>query len=290
MEELCKFCRQSRLSVSGRTQRALSLRCINSALPDYRTDDIFFTSMRYHHCIWAVAAERGKTMDILIIEDNRDIAANIADYLEPAGHHLDFAIDGEAGLERAAAHHFDVIVLDLMLPGSIDGIRVCSEMRSTLRLDTPVLMLTARDQLDDKLAGFRAGADDYLVKPFSVRELEARLQALVRRHDHDMVDPLLQVGDLTLNTETLEVRRQGHLLEINPVQRKLLTFLMKHSGRVVPRKELEKQIWGDSPPDTDILRTHIYALRQAIDRPFDHPLLHTAHGTGYRLTDRAAGE
>ncbi|MGM0633153.1 MAG: response regulator transcription factor [Pseudomonadota bacterium] len=223
-------------------------------------------------------------MNILIIEDNRDIAANLADYLEPAGHELDFAIDGKGGLKLAAEHTFDVIVLDLMLPGGMDGIEVCRRLRQELQLTTPVLMLTARDQLDDKLSGFNAGTDDYLVKPFSIRELEARLLALARRRE-DVTDHRLTVGDLILDTDTLQAERQGHRLDINPVQRKLLTHLMKQSHRVVNRAELEQLIWGDSPPDTDILRTHIYALRRIIDRPFDRPLLHTVHGIGYRLSD-----
>jgi DNA-binding response OmpR family regulator len=228
-------------------------------------------------------------VNILIIEDNHDIAANIADYFEPAGHRLDFAVDGKGGLSLAADGSFDVIVLDLMLPGGMDGIEVCRRLRQDLHLATPVLMLTARDQLDDKLAGFDAGTDDYLVKPFSVRELEARLTALVRRRE-DVTGHQLTVSDLVLDTDTLEVTRQGHLLDINPIQRKLLMHLMKQSHRVVRRAELEQLIWGESPPDTDILRTHIYALRRVIDRPFHIPLLHTVHGIGYRLSDSHGGD
>jgi DNA-binding response OmpR family regulator len=223
-------------------------------------------------------------MRLLIVEDNRDIAANIADYLEPLGHELDFATDGLTGLHLAATRPFDAIVLDLMLPG-MDGINLCRTLRNQGNLDTPVLMLTARDQLDDKLEGFRAGADDYLVKPFSVKELEVRLQALVKRSTPGAGRKLLQVADLQYNTETLETRRGEQLLELNPIQRKLLELLLMNKHRVVPREELENHIWGDALPDNDVLRTHIYGLRNVIDRNFEPKLLHTVHGAGYRIHD-----
>jgi DNA-binding response OmpR family regulator len=225
-------------------------------------------------------------MRLLIVEDNRDIAANIADYLEPLGHELDFASDGLSGLHLAATRPFDAIVLDLMLPG-MDGINLCRTLRNQGNVDTPVLMLTARDQLDDKLEGFRAGADDYLVKPFSVKELEVRLQALVKRSTPGSGRKLLQVADLQYNTETLETRRGDQQLELNPIQRKLLELLLLNKHRVVPREELENHIWGDSLPDNDVLRTHIYGLRNVIDRNFEPKLLHTVHGAGYRIHDNS---
>lgn len=229
-------------------------------------------------------------MNILVIEDNRDIAANIADYLEPLGHTLDFAANGKAGLALATAHAngqsgsagFDVIVLDLMLPG-IDGLALCRQLRQQWGVLTPVLMLTARDQLDDKLEGFAAGADDYLVKPFSIKELEARLQALVKRGAQRSVSADLLVEDLSYKPDTRQAQRQGVMLELNPVQRRLLELLMRNSHRVVTREELEHHVWGDNPPDNDILRTHVYALRTVVDKPFSEKLIHTVHGTGYRL-------
>lgn len=223
-------------------------------------------------------------MRILIVEDNRDIAENIADYLEPLGHELDFAADGVTGLHLAVTRSFDVIVLDLNLPG-LDGITLCRKLRSEARLTTPVLMLTARDQLDDKLEGFRAGSDDYLVKPFSVKELEARLQALVNRVRGS--SRVLRVRDLEYDPDTLEARRSGRLLELNPIQRKLLEQLLLNTHRVVPREELEHLIWGTALPENDVLRTHIYGLRNAIDKSFEPKLLHTVHGSGYRLHDSA---
>ena len=225
-------------------------------------------------------------MKLLVIEDNRDIAENIADYFEPQGHQLDFATDGQQGLNLALQGDFDVIVLDLMLP-RMDGYTVCQRLRAAHNA-TPVIMLTARDQLGDKLEGFDAGADDYLVKPFSVKELEARLKALLKRLQQFGQHPVLQVADLTFDTNTLQVSRADRLLDLTPTQRKLLLCLMQHSPNVVKRAELEALLWGDEPPDRDILRTHIYSLRNLIDKPFAVKLLHTVHGLGYRLAETQA--
>jgi DNA-binding response OmpR family regulator len=218
----------------------------------------------------------------LVIEDNRDIAANIADYLEPKGHVLDFATTGPQGLQLALNEHYDVIVLDIMLPG-LDGMTLCDHLRAEARVGTPVLMLTARDQLEDKLAGFRAGADDYLVKPFSVKELEVRLEALVKRSQNTGLSRLLRVADLQYDADSMTATRGGQTIELNPIQRKLLETLLANSHRVVSRKELETLIWGDELPDNDVLRTHIYHLRNAVDKPFAEKLIHTVHGIGYRL-------
>jgi DNA-binding response OmpR family regulator len=218
---------------------------------------------------------------VLVIEDNRDIAANIADYLEPKGHVLDFAATGPHGLKLALSERYDVIVLDIMLPG-LNGMEVCRRLRNEGSNDAPVLMLTARDQLDDKLEGFQAGADDYLVKPFSVKELEVRLQALIKRGSSHTPRPLI-VGDLHYDPQTLAATRAGQLLELNPVQRKVLELLMRNTHRVVTREELEQHIWGDMLPDNDVLRMHIYSLRNVVDKPFATKLIHTIHGAGYRL-------
>ena len=221
-------------------------------------------------------------MNILVIEDNKDIAENIADYLEPRGHTLDFASDGLVGLHLATTSQSDVIVLDLMLPG-MDGITLCQKLREEGHINTPILMLTARDQLDDKLAGVKAGADDYLVKPFSVKELEVRLEALIKRTRNSGNSNTLKVADLVFDTDTLDISRDGIKIELNPIQRRLLHLLMLNTHRVVQRDELEQHIWGDVMPDKDILRTHIYNLRILIDKPFPQKLLHTFHSAGYRL-------
>ena len=161
---------------------------------------------------------------VLIVEDNRDICANIAAYLEKHSYILDFAYDGISAMHLALTNPFDVIVLDLMLPG-MDGLSFCKKLRADANIDKPVLMLTARDTLDDKLKGFEAGADDYLVKPFALQELHARLQALYKR-SHGKTDNLLTVGELTLNRSTLQVHRAGQRVDLNPTCMKLLQRLM----------------------------------------------------------------
>ena len=222
---------------------------------------------------------------LLVVEDNRDICDNIAGYLEKHSYVLDFAYDGISAMYLALTQPFDVIVLDLMLPG-MDGLSFCHKLRTEAKLETPVLMLTARDTLDDKLKGFAAGADDYLVKPFALQELHARLQALYKR-SHGKTDNLLTVADLTLNKSTLQVHRGGQRLEVNPACLKLLQRLMEQAPAVVMRDELETLLWADERPDGDALRSHMYKLRQAIDRPFACPLIHTVHRIGYRLAEDA---
>jgi len=220
-------------------------------------------------------------MRILVIEDHSDLAANLGDYLEDRGHTVDFAADGVTGLHLAVVHAFDAIVLDLNLPG-MDGLEVCRKLRHDGRKQTPVLMLTARDTLESKLKGFECGADDYLVKPFDLREVEVRLNALLRRSKGGQAR-VLQVGDLVYNLDTLEVHRQGKLLQLNPTALKILQVLMEASPAVVTRQELEMHVWGEESPDSDSLRVHIHGLRALIDKSFEHPMIHTRHGIGYRL-------
>lgn len=222
---------------------------------------------------------------VLIVEDNRDICENIATYLEQHRYIVDFAYDGIRAMHLALTHSFDVIVLDLMLPG-MDGLSFCKQLRTEAQLNTPVLMLTARDTLDDKLMGFEAGADDYLVKPFALQELHMRLQALYKR-SHGNMNNLLTVGELTLNKSTLQVHRSGKLIELNPAGMKLLQRLMEESPAVVTRDTLETLLWADERPDGDALRSHMYKLRQAIDKPFANSLIHTVHRIGYRVAEES---
>jgi DNA-binding response OmpR family regulator len=222
--------------------------------------------------------------DVLLIEDHQDIADMVGAYLESRGYSVDYAADGVTGLHLAVVNDYDAIVLDLMLPG-MDGLAVCRKLREEARRATPLLMLTARDTQRDKIAGLDAGADDYLVKPFDIHELEARLRALLRRHRGQVAAELLQVADLSLDTGTLRVQRAGQPLTLTPTDLKLLTVLMRASPRVVSRQEIEREVWGDLLPDSDTLRSHLYTLRKVIDRPFDRPLLHTVQGVGYRLAD-----
>jgi DNA-binding response OmpR family regulator len=224
------------------------------------------------------------TTSLLLIEDHRDIAEMIAEYFEQRGVVIDHAADGVTGLHLAVSNLYDVIIADVMLPG-IDGITLCRKLREEARRDTPLLMLTARDTIDDKLAGLDAGADDYLVKPFEIRELEARIRTLMRRHRGTLGRDTLRVGDLVLDTATLSVTRGGTPIRLMPIGIKLLTILMRASPRVVSRQQLENEVWGDLLPDSDTLRSHLYALRRAIDKPFGRSLLHTLPGLGYRLAD-----
>jgi DNA-binding response OmpR family regulator len=219
---------------------------------------------------------------ILLVEDNRDIAEMVAEFLERKGYVVDHAGDGVTGLHLAVTNPYDVIVLDLMLPG-LDGLALCRKLREEAKRDTPLLMLTARDTVDDKVVGLEAGADDYLVKPFEIRELEARIRTLLRRQRGTVVAETLRVADLLVDTSTLQVTRAGQPVKLMPIGLKLLLVLMRASPRIVSRQQLEREVWGDVLPDSDTLRSHLYALRKAIDRPFDRPLLHTVAGAGYRL-------
>jgi DNA-binding response OmpR family regulator len=180
---------------------------------------------------------------------------------------------------------FDAIILDLMLPG-LDGLEICRKYRTEAGGRKPILMLTARDTLEDKVAGLDAGADDYLVKPFELEELDARLRALLRRAGDSVAPQVLRVADLEFDTGTLEVRRSKRSLTLTPIGLKLLEALMKASPRVVSRRDLEREVWGDVVPDSDALRSHLYNLRKVIDKPFDRSLLHNVQGMGYRLAAR----
>lgn len=220
---------------------------------------------------------------VLVIEDNADIATLLVDFFSEKGHIADCANDGLTGLHLVSVNDYDVIILDLALPG-IDGIDLCKQVRAALNKETPILMLTARDSLDEKLIGFNAGADDYLVKPFELLEVYARVQALWRRSLLSNRSKI-QVGDLSLDLRTLSVERSGSMLKLNPVRLKILRLLMENTHRVVSRREIESYVWGDEPTESDALRTHMSAIRQTIDKPFERRLLHTIHGIGYRLYD-----
>jgi len=225
-----------------------------------------------------------KSGSVLLVEDNQDIAEMVYAFLERRGYELDYAADGVTGLHLAVTNTYDVIVLDLMLPG-IDGIDLCRKLRDEAQRDTPILMLTARDTLGDKVAGLDAGADDYLVKPFEIQELEARIRALIRRRRGQIAPETLHVGDLKLDTGTLTVERAGETLNLTPICLRILTVLMRASPRVVSRRDIEREVWGDVLPDSDTLRSHLYNLRKTIDKPFPKPLLHTVQSAGYRLCE-----
>ncbi len=220
------------------------------------------------------------SLNILLVEDHRTLAETTGAYLEACGHAVDYAADGLVALHLAVTERYDVIVLDLMLPG-VDGMTVCKRLRNDAKITTPVIMLTARDQLDDKLSGFEAGADDYLIKPFDMPELAARIEALARRSKG--INVRYELAELSLDAETLEVRRQGQLIALTGTAFEILHVLMREHPKVVSRRALEHELWGDAPPESDALRSHLYKLRQALDRPFETPLVATIPGRGYRL-------
>ena len=221
-------------------------------------------------------------MRVLIIEDNKDLASNMFDFLEAKGHVVDAAGDGITGLHLALVNHYDTIVLDLMLPG-IDGITLCRKLREEGGKDTPILMITARDSLEDKIVGLEAGADDYLVKPAELREVELRLRVLFRRGSDRAQKQKLVVEDLMLDPSNFSVRRGKTNISMPPIPYKILEVLMARSPKVVSRDEIERVVWGESRPDSDSLRAHMHLLRELIDKPFERKLLRTMRGFGYQL-------
>ncbi len=218
---------------------------------------------------------------ILLVEDDQGIAENISDYFEARGHVLDFALNGIAGLHLALTQAYDVMILDIMLPG-MDGLTLCREFRAADTSAIPILMLTARDTLPDKIQGFEAGTDDYLVKPFALQELELRCYALVKRHANAKKF-VFQVADLEVNTATRKVQRSGKPIELNRACFSILEMLIKACPHVISRNDMEYALWGDMPPGSDALRSHMYMLRKKLDKPFSYALIHTVHGVGYKL-------
>ena len=223
-----------------------------------------------------------KDNSLLLVEDHADISEMLISYFENRGFSVDYAADGLTGLHLAVTNHYDAIILDLMLPG-MDGLSICEKLRQNARNSTPIIMLTARDTLDDKVTGLSTGADDYLVKPFAIAELEARVMAQIRRNRGEVAQDFLSVGDLVVDTSTLAVKRAGKALNLTPIGFKLLKTLMKASPAVVTRQELERKVWGDILPDSDTLRSHMYTLRKTVDKPFATSLLKTVQGSGYQL-------
>lgn len=223
----------------------------------------------------------GTSLRILVIEDNRDLAANIGDFFEQRGHVTDFAMDGVTGLHLAVTQPLDAVVLDIMLPG-MNGLELCRRLHRDANKRIPVLMLTAKDTLDDKLTGFDAGADDYLIKPFALKELEARLLALVRRSSRDS-SRVLELGALRVDTGSRLVTKAGSPVDVGRTGYRILVELMSRAPDVVTREDLEHLLWGDMRPGSDALRSHIYALRKAMDETGDSSLIETVYGVGFRM-------
>ena len=221
---------------------------------------------------------------ILVVEDNDELAETVGTYLESQRYSVDYAGDGLTAMHLAVTEDYDAIILDINLPG-INGMEVCRRLRKDARKTTPVIMLTARDQLEDKLEGFEMGADDYLVKPFELPELAVRIEALIRRDKGDVSETVYKVADLELDTEREIAIRDGKRLNLSPRSFEILRVLMRRAPAVVSRRELEKEIWGDEVPDSDALRSHVYNLRRIVDKPFDKPLIETQAGRGFRMAD-----
>lgn len=218
-------------------------------------------------------------MNILLVEDDLDLAATVIQYLELEDIQCDHASNGMAGLQFMQDNLYDVLLLDLNLP-RLDGLAVCEELRKRGN-DIPVLMLTARDQLRDKVKGFDAGTDDYLVKPFEMQELVLRLLALSKRRSGQA--RILRCGKLVLDLDTKTACREGQLLRLSPTGLRLLEVLMRHSPGVVSRQQLEQAVWGDEPPNSNSLKVHIFKLRKAIDSGFATTQLYTISGQGFAL-------
>jgi len=219
---------------------------------------------------------------ILVIEDNPEIAGNLCAYLETCGHRVDAARDGEAGFHIATGQHFDVILLDLGLP-KMDGALLCRKLRDEARADTPILVLTARDTLKDKLESFENGADDYLVKPFALEEVEARVTALHKRCTGRFASRAIRVGDLSFDAGTMSVEFAGVDVRLPPKCMQLLALLMSGPGRLFRRRDLEMELWGSEQETSDRLRSHLHILRRALLQAGGRDPIKTVHGLGFRL-------
>jgi len=225
------------------------------------------------------------TKHLLIVEDDRDLAANLIDFLEVYGYAADYASDGVSALALAEENEYDLIVLDLSLP-RLDGLRVCRQLREHHQLKTPIVVLTAKDDIETKISAFDIGADDYVVKPVALREIEVRIRALIRRTQGVQESPVLQVDDLRFDTGAMRVERAGQAISLAPVPTRILLVLMRHSPNVVHRLAICREIWGDEDEgqsEGHALIVHMHALRNAIDKPFERQLIHTVRGFGYRI-------
>ncbi|MBV9259723.1 MAG: response regulator transcription factor [Ktedonobacteraceae bacterium] len=222
-------------------------------------------------------------MHILIVEDERRLASTLRRVLTEERYTVDVAYDGTHGLDLACSDTYDLVILDLMLPG-IDGLEVCRQMR-TYSVTTPVLMLTARGTIEDRVKGLNTGADDYLVKPFAMEELLARINALLRRRDRTIQTTAeLRVGDLTLDLVRHEARRDGHVIELTAKEFALLDYLMRNPGQVLTRTQIIDHVWRyDLEALSNVVDIYIHYLRDKVDQGFPHALIKTVRGIGYKI-------
>lgn len=226
-------------------------------------------------------------MRILVVEDDKDVSGFVVKGLKEAGHVVEHADNGRDGLFMAASENFDAIVLDRMLPGGVDGLRLLETLRSQGNV-TPVLFLSAMAQVDDRVKGLKAGGDDYMTKPFAFAELLARVEALTRRGKVEGPQTRLVVADLEMDLLSRSVRRAGQKVDLQPREFRLLEFLMRHAGQVVTRTMLLEGVWDyHFDPQTNVIDVHVSRLRQKVDKPFATPLIHTVRNAGYMLRPEA---
>ncbi|GEA08156.1 DNA-binding response regulator [Alteromonas sp. KUL42] len=219
---------------------------------------------------------------LLLVEDTKDLAAEIYDFLEAQGMEVDYAATGKQAMLLMSDHRYDVIILDIMLP-DMSGIEICQFVKSTLDPTPPVLMLTARDSIQDKIVGFDAGTDDYLTKPFDSHELLIRCKALMRRQQLHKAQNVT-IGELSFNDKQQVATRNGCELKLSSTSYTILRILVKAYPNAVSRREIIDKVWGDDLPDSDALRSHIYTLRQVVDKPFETEMIKTIHGIGFKLS------
>ncbi len=222
-------------------------------------------------------------MHILVVEDERKLAALLRRVLSEERHNVDLAYEGHEGLDLALSGTYDALILDLMLPG-LDGIEICRQVRAQ-RITTPILMLTARGAVEDRVRGLKTGADDYLVKPFAMEELLARIDALLRRRDRAFEENAqLRVGELTLDLVRHEVRRDDKVIELTSKEFALLEFLMRHPRQVLTRTQIIDHVWRyDLDALSNIVDIYIHYLREKVDQGFSRPLIKTVRGVGYKI-------
>ncbi|WP_179991514.1 response regulator transcription factor [Acinetobacter sp. YH16058] len=219
---------------------------------------------------------------ILMVEDHYELASTLCEFLEEHGFVVDHARNLSAARQLLKQQRYHILLLDINLPDG-SGYELCDWLRNEEGLDLPVLMLTARDTLDDKLKGFNSGTDDYLVKPFDFNELVVRVKALIKRSLGEVSSSRLQIHDLILDPATQQLTRAGQNIELPPIQFKLLKLLMRHSPKVLTKQEIMMELWGDEEPESDALRSHIYNLRKMVDKPFEQKLIHTISGIGLKI-------
>ncbi|HHC6465484.1 TPA: response regulator transcription factor [Vibrio parahaemolyticus] len=220
-------------------------------------------------------------MKVLIVDDNHTVSETIADFLEQEGMLVDFAFNGKLALNLIKECSYDIIIMDIMMP-KLDGINTAKIIRQEYLRHTPIIFLTAKDDIEDKMLAFKSGADDYITKPFSMQELSLRIKAVAKRGPIKGIG-ILKYSEICLDTRTNETTRLGVEIKLNKIQTKILTLLLLRAPAVVSRQELIEYIWKDEPPKTDALRSHIYALRKSLNKGFDNEILITLPKQGYRL-------